>query len=220
MELILTSTIEYIENVPEIWERISQVEKLTFMPLAMPQEMDNDAEWQTFYGEMGQLRYLYEAPFQSTVSMWTWLNIFTMAESKMCEIVEQSDCIILVGGDPKALVERLRMMPSLYQTLTCANQFIIGVSAGAKIWFTEMFVEHEDQNGQIHLEITDGIGYFETKQAVAAHIDFSYEQMQRLHVLLRETAIEEIIAIGNNGAITYNTVDDQLELYGEVKLFQ
>lgn len=219
MQLILTSTIEYVEQIETVCASLQQVNQIVLLPLAMPQEMENDAEWQTFYGKGGQLRDIYEKPLKSFDKPLLWQNIFTDSQAKIKETIEASDCIIIVGGDPKALVARLQER-NLQDAITSGNKLVIGISAGAKIWFSEMFVEHGDRDGNIHLEVTEGIGFFPTKQAIAAHVDFTNEQLTRLYALLKQSRIDEIIAIGNNGAITYNTLTDDFQQYGDVKIFQ
>lgn len=219
MQLVLTSTIEYVEQIDIACEYLQQANQIALLPLAMPLEMENDAEWQSFYGKSGQLRDIYEQPLKSFNKPLIWQNIFTDSQAQMKEVIEASDCIVVLGGDAKALVARLQES-NLQDAITSGNKLVIGVSAGAKIWFSEMFVEHGDENDNIHLEVADGIGFFPTNQAIAAHVDFTPAQLTRLYALLSQSSIEEIIAIGNNGAITYNTITDDFQTYGDVKIFQ
>ncbi|MGL4662236.1 MAG: Type 1 glutamine amidotransferase-like domain-containing protein, partial [Culicoidibacterales bacterium] len=181
---------------------------------------DSSEEWDTFYGDDGQLRTIYEPPFNPYDASQTWINIFKMAEDEIVKSIKNSDCIVLIGGDAKALKERLSIFTAVYDTLLTYENSIIGVSAGAKIWFQHMFVEHEDTTGQIHLEVLEGMNYFPSKQAIAAHVDFSNEQLARLYALIQQSEIEEIIAIGNRGLLLYDTVNESLEMYGDVKIFQ
>lgn len=219
MQLVLTSTIEYLEQIELVQQALPKINQIAFLPLSMPLEMDNDQEWQSFYGEGGQLRDIYEKPFKSFNKPLLWQNIFTQSKAQIEEMIEASDCVVIVGGDAKALVTRLKEY-HLEQVITSGNKLVIGVSAGAKIWFSEMFVEHQDATGAIHLEVTAGLDFFPTKQVIAAHVDFSQAQLTRLHALLKQSDIEEIIALGDDGAITYNTLTDAFYQYGDVKIFQ
>lgn len=220
MKFILMSTIACIRDINQIQSHISAVNAITFLPLAMPQEMDNNEEWETFYGKKGQLREIYEKPFDAYDKQITWINIFTMSKMEIIKIIELSQCIVLVGGDALALKVRMNQFPEIYQILQKSDKLIIGVSAGAKIWFSQMFVEHEDTKGNIHLEIASGMAYFSTKQVIAVHVEFSQEQLYRLFSLLKQPKIDEIIALGESGVLFYDTKNEQLEVYGDVKFFE
>lgn len=220
MEFVFTSTIEYITKDPTLSTKFNQIKHVTLLPLAMPLEMTCDAEWQQFYGHEGQLYPIYVKLFERLSIHCEWMNIFSMTEEEIIAWVDQSECVVILGGDAKALKTRFEMYPNLYHVLIKSNKLLVGESAGAKIWFDTMFVEHEDKQQNIHLEVTEGIGYFPTTQAIAVHVDFTQAQLSRLYALIQQSEITEIIALGNEGAIYYNTGTDQFETYGMVKIFQ
>lgn len=219
MKLILASTIDYCFEQEQTKRLIQKAKKIVLLPLAMPMEMDNNDEWASFYGSGGQLRDIYETPFSRVQKPIEWLNIFTMEPDVIKAKVEASDCVILLGGDANALVTRLKRY-QIETVFTGRAKTIIGISAGAKIWFSRMFVEYEDDNREIHLELTKGIGYFPTNQVVAVHVDFSDMQLRRMAALLEQETIDEIIAIGDRGLLMYDTETETLELAGAIKILQ
>jgi dipeptidase E len=127
--------------------------------------------------------------------------------SEMVKLVEQSDLIYLLGGDPKVLVERMRST-GVANLLMSYDEVIVGNSAGALALCSEYVLMSEESDAPT---FSSGLGLVDI--GLVVHYE-SYMDAQ----LERLSTSRSLFAIPQGGAVVISCCS--ISLIGHVAVFQ
>ena len=125
----------------------------------------------------------------------------------MVKLVEQSDLIYLPGGDPRALVERMRSTGAV-NLLTSYDKVIMGSGAGALALCSEYVISSAESDA---FTVTSGLGLVDI--GLAVHYE-SYMDSQ----LETFSTSRSVFAIPEGGAVVISCCS--ISLIGHVAVFQ
>lgn len=139
--------------------------------------------------------------------------------------IENSEIIILPGGNPISLKDKLCEL-KLDETLRCYKNIIIGGSAGATTQFGKYFIT-EEQNEERGFQESDGLGIFDVDFMIDVHTDAytsgEYEGNKEKYYSVLQQLVNKykknILGICDNGAILVNRESKEYEIFGNVKGF-
>lgn len=139
--------------------------------------------------------------------------------------IENSDIIILPGGNPVSLKDKICEL-KLDEILRSYKNNIIGGSAGATTQFGKYFIT-EEQNEARGFQELDGMGLLDVDFMIDVHTDVytsgEYEgNKEKYYSVLQQLANKyrnNIFGIYENGAILVNRENREYETFGDVKCF-
>ena len=154
------------------------------------------------------------------------VSILDDSDPHICDEIHSSDVVILCGGDPELLVNKLQKT-KIDTVLQGYDGVIIGGSAGATSQFDDYFIT-PDQSFYNKLQVCKGIGLIQSDFLIDVHtnqyaIERSESENKAYLDLLKRIGDEfdrKIYGICDEGAIIYDRVTKVYRTYGKVILIK
>lgn len=132
--------------------------KVLIVPLAFREwEINDDASWQTIYGEGGEKHDNIMRPFYAygiERSDIKWLNYFDKSADHLAELAE-ADVLFFTGGMPEKAVARIDEL-GLRTAIQNFDGVVMGASAGAMLQLARYHVTPDEDYAEYGLY--DGLG--------------------------------------------------------------
>lgn len=213
MIFILSSKIK--EDLLQQQITFSSEDTILVLPVCtMPKYVSNDIEWEQYFGEGGRLNHRITSILQQAGAISERVFFYNYLSDSNVTLSDYS-CIILPGGDAELGIDRL-MKSGLDRQLAVYSGTIIAYSAGALILLDKYFLSPNYYYKMF--SIHQGLGILHADFALEVHYDFT--EKMRSYVLC---AINElncpVYAIGDSGAMKFDSQNCSIELIGDVALF-
>lgn len=146
----------------------------------------------------------------------TILNCYRDNDEYMKEQIKNSDILVLPGGNPEMFYNKV-LEHNLVDTIKNYKKIVLGESAGTELQLNNYFITAKN-NYYKKFAWYKGFGIINDPFYLDVHSSNNYRYLSKLN----KTAIEKnkpIYAIYDDGAIIYNRNTKNIELYGNIKMF-
>lgn len=196
---------------------LNHTDNVTVLPLTFHAHVDTSEKWQEKY-HVGSVYYNeITKPFQSfgyDVSAFTWINPFVSSKEQICEILNQTDLLILPGGLPDLQIKRMEQLDIIDELRNYYGN-VLGVSSGAMTQPPVYYLSPDADypKSQYHLK---GIGLIDLNAQVEVH--FNQANKPQVEALKHVTKESNVIAIGDQGCLIVD--HNHIEAIGDVLFFE
>lgn len=219
MYSILLSKIEGLELLRDRYLNIlNENSKVVILPWAFATELNSDKLLNEYFKKNGERYNKYIKQLKSfgvNESNIQICDCYGQSNRELVKVIENSDVILLPGGNPEMLMSKILHKTELFYTLKRYKGIIIGESAGALLQLERYFITAKN-NFYKYLAFYDGIGVLSNPFLIDVHSDDTEEYIEELQNIAQKTA-KDIYAIYDNGAILYNRVDRKVECFGKTR---
>lgn len=146
----------------------------------------------------------------------TVLNCYRDKFKYMKEKIEESNILILPGGNPEMFYNKV-MECNLLDTIKSYKKTIIGESAGTELQLRNYFITAKN-NYYKKFDWYKGFDVVGEPFYMDVHSSNNYRYLNKLQKVADETE-KKVYAIFDDGALLYNRATQKLELFGNVKIF-
>jgi len=180
----------------------------------MTSYVSNQKEWEKYFGKEGILSNKILSELQQAGAD-TKKVFFYNYYAEEYRPLAGFDYIIIPGGDAVLGIERIKSS-FLYRELTAYRGKIIAYSAGALLLLKEYFLSPN----YYYKELTfhKGLGIIDSDFTLEVHFDNSVQMRENIQAACEALKLP-IIAIGNDGGISYNTLCTRPKAVGTVEFF-
>lgn len=134
--------------------------------------------------------------------------------SSFKKIIDDSDILLITGGNPEMLYSKVVQETELLYNIKHYNGIIIGFSAGADLQLKRYFITAKN-NYYKYFAFYDGFGVLDDPFYLDVHSINNKRYLDKLQKVADEKK-RNVYAIFDDGAIVYNRVTNELELFGNV----
>ena len=195
--------------------------KVVIIAWTFPTEIDND----TFNNEWfkkGERRYNKYVGLLINLGLKeeniTILNCYDKDNiSQFKKIVDDSDILVLTGGNPEMLYSKVVQETELLYNIKHYKGIIIGASAGAELQLKRYFITAKN-NYYKYFAFYDGFGVLDDPFYFDVHSINNKFYLNKLQKVANEK-VKKVYAIYNDGAMIYNRKTRDLKILGNVSTF-
>lgn len=220
MYIILLSKMEF--GFPYIEEELSKIinsnMNVVVIPWAFPTELTYE-KLNNEYFKVGEKKYnKYINPLlklgikQENIIILNCYDKLSIPSFK--KIIEESDILLLPGGNPEMMFEKVIHDTELLYEIKHYKGIIIGESAGACLQFKRYFITAKN-NYYKYFAFYDGFGVINDLFYIDVHSSNNYKYLQSLKKISNK-ANKDVYAIFNDGAIIYNKINNKIDMHGNV----
>lgn len=223
MYSVLLSKIEYgfplIKN--ELKKVVAKDMKVVVLPWAFPTELDYE-QLENEYFKKGEKKYnkyinsLLELGIK--LENIKILNCYdTKNYQKFKSDINNSDILVLPGGNPEMFFSKIVHETELLYEIKHYKGIIIGVSAGACLQFKRYFITAKN-NYYKYFAFYDGLGVLNDSFYIDVHSINNKYYLEKLSKIAKNTQ-KDVYAIYDDGAIIVNRKNNNIEIFGNVRIF-
>lgn len=212
------NALELIKTKKEYGRILNENSKVAILPWSFPQELDAEKLENEFFKKDGERYNKYVKPLKSfgvKESNITICNCYSQDHHELAGIIDNSDVIVLTGGNPEMLMSKILHKTELFYKIKHYKGIIIGESAGCLLQLERYFITAEN-NFYEYMAFYDGIGVIDDDFLLDVHTQDTEEYLGELNDIA-EKSKKKIYAIANDGAILYNRENKDIDLFGNVK---
>ena len=222
MYSIFFSRIEFGMDLvkDKLLEIIPKNSKVAIFPWAFPVEIDAQKLENDFFkrGEKRYNRYINELKkIGIDEKNITICNCYSDSTSKLKEIIKNSDVLVLPGGNPEMFFKKVVHDTEILYDIKHYKGIIIGESAGTELQLTRYFITAKN-NYYKYFSFYDGFGVIDDPFYMDVHTSNNKFYLNKLQNISNEKN-KNVYAIYDDGAMIYNRISKELELYGHVEVF-
>lgn len=207
-------------SYPLIKERLKEIikktDKVVIIPWAFAKEIDAEGLDNYFSGAKKDKYYKPLLDLEINESNITILNCYRDNENYMIETINQSNILVLPGGNPEMFYNKVKEN-NLLEIIKNYDKVIIGESAGTELQLANYFITAKN-NYYKKFAWYQGFGIINDPFYLDVHPSNNYNYLNKLSKTSKEKN-KTIYAIYDDGAIIYNRNTKDIELYGNVKKF-
>ena len=220
MYSILFSRIECgMDLVKErLKEIVSDNVKVVILPWTFPLELDAEKLENEFFkkDEKRYNRYINELKKigikEENIIV---CNCYSDTTEKIRKIIKESDILLLPGGNPEMLFQKVVHDTDLLYDIKYYNGIVIGESAGTELQLKRYFITAKN-NYYKYFAFYDGFGILNDPFYIDVHSINNKVYLNKLKKVANEKN-KVVYAIYDDGALIYNRVSQEIEIYGNVK---
>lgn len=220
MYSILLSKIEALELMKKDYNNILKSDSnVAILPWTFPTELDAEKLENDFFKKGGDRynRYIEQLKrFNINESNIKICNCYSQDNVELSNIIDNSDIILLPGGNPEMLMNKILHKTELLYKLKHFNGIIIGESAGCLVQFERYFITKEN-NFYDYFAFYDGIGIINDSFLVDVHSLNSNDYLSTLK-WVSDKENKKIYAIFDDGLLIYDRKSKKISELGNVKL--
>ncbi len=218
MYSVLLSKIEAMNLIEEqLCKVVDKESKIAILPWAFPNEINSEKLMNEYFKKGGKRYNKY-------ISQLLKLGIreenivicdcYGQNKEELAEIINNSDAIVLPGGNPEMMMNKILHQTELIYIIKHYKGTIIGESAGSLLQFDRYFITKEN-NFYSYTAFYDGIGVIENRFLIDVHSKDTKIYMEELHSIANKTN-KKIYAIFDDGAMILNRKSNKCNAYGNV----
>ncbi len=133
------------------------------------------------------------------------------------KIIDESDILIITGGNPEMLYSKVVQETEILYNIKHYKGIIIGFSAGTELQLKRYFITAKN-NYYKYFAFYDGFGVLDDPFYIDVHSIDNKMYLMKLQKVANEKG-KKVYAIYNDGAMIFNRNNFELELFGNVKIF-
>jgi len=137
--------------------------------------------------------------------------------NKFKKIIDDSDILVIAGGNPEMLYSKVVQETEILYNIKYYKGIIIGFSAGAELQLKRYFITAKN-NYYKYFAFYDGFGVLDDPFYMDVHSVNNKKYLEKLQKIANDKQ-KKVYAIYNDGAMIYNRETNDLELFGNVKVF-
>jgi len=210
-------------GMPFIQEKLKKIispnSKVAILPWAFPEEL-NSEKLMNEYFKVGEKRY--NRYINALLSLEIKLENITICDcyknpSELKKIIKQSNIIVLPGGNPEMMFQKILHDTELFYDLKHYKGIVIGESAGALLQFKRYFITAKN-NFYKYFSFYDGFGLIDDPFYLDVHSSKNKFYEEKLKQVAKEKN-KSIYALFDDGALIYNHDLKKIETFGNVRVF-
>lgn len=215
---------EYMKGMSLIHSDLKKIVKKDFKAViiswAFPAELDYDSFYNLWF-KKGDVRYQKYVGSLLDLGLdennITILNCYDKKQ-KFKEIINDSDMLVICGGNPEMLYSKVVQEAEILYEIKHYKGIIIGFSAGADLQLKRYFITAKNNYYQ-YFAFYDGFGVLNDPFYLDVHSINNKNYLNKLQKVANEKN-KKVYAIFDDGAMILNRNNNDLKLYGNVKLFE
>lgn len=133
-------------------------------------------------------------------------------------IIDASDILVITGGNPEMLYSKVTQETEILYNIKHYKGIIIGFSAGADLQLKRYFITAKN-NYYKYFAFYDGFGVLDDPFYLDVHSINNKRYLDKLQKVSNEKK-KNVYAIFDDGAMIYDRVSNNLELFGNVLTFE
>ena len=133
-------------------------------------------------------------------------------------IIDDSDILIITGGNPEMLYSKVTQETEILYNIKHYKGIIIGFSAGADLQLKRYFITAKN-NYYKYFAFYDGFGVLEDPFYMDVHSINNKRYLEKLQKVSNDKK-KNVYAIFDDGAMIYDRSTNELELFGNVRVFK
>ena len=134
------------------------------------------------------------------------------------QIIDDSDILVITGGNPEMLYSKVTQETEILYNIKHYKGIIIGFSAGADLQLKRYFITAKN-NYYKYFAFYDGFGVLDDPFYLDVHSINNKRYLDKLQKVSNEKK-KNVYAIFDDGAMIYDRVSNNLELFGNVLTFE
>lgn len=207
--------MELVQN--DLSKIIKKDSKVVVIPWAFPTEIDSDRLLNDYFKEDGIKYNKYVLPLinigikKSNIEV---LDCYSNNILKLKEKINNSDILVIPGGNPEMLFSKVVMETELLYDIKHYKGIIIGESAGACLHFKRYFITAKN-NYYKYFAWYDGFGIINDPIYIDVHSSMNKLYINKLKNI-SNTKNKDLYLIYDDGAIILNRENNDIKTYGHV----
>ena len=134
------------------------------------------------------------------------------------QIIDDCDILVFTGGNPEMLYSKVTQETEILYNIKHYKGIIIGFSAGADLQLKRYFITAKN-NYYKYFAFYDGFGVLDDPFYLDVHSINNKRYLDKLQKVSNEKK-KNVYAIFDDGAMIYDRVSNNLELFGNVLTFE
>ena len=197
----------------ELKKVINNDTKLVVIPWSFAVET-NKSGVHTFYLEHVYNKYIERLmSIGLNINNVKYLNCYSDKKDDMKKIINESDIILMPGGNPEMLYNKINEC-DLIDTIKNYNKIVIGASAGSEVQFENYFIT-EKNNYYKKFDWYKGIGLIKDNFYFDVHSINDKEYLNQFEKISKEKN-KKVYAIFDDGFILFNRKSNDIKIFGNV----
>ncbi len=144
-------------------------------------------------------------------------NPYKDTRNELIEIIQDSDVLLLPGGNPEMLFKKFLHDMELVYYIKHYKGIIIGESAGSELQLKRYFITAKN-NYYKYFAFYDGLGVLDDLFYFDVHSINNKRYLTKLQSVANEKN-KNVYAVFDDGVLLYNRESKKLEIYGNVLTF-
>lgn len=195
---------------------ISKKNKVVIIPWSFAVETNADGLDKFFIGRKKDKYFIPLLKLGIEEKNITILNCYRDNKDYMIKKIDESDVIILPGGNPEMFYNKVYEC-EISGNIKNYNKIIIGESAGTELQLNNYFITAKN-NYYKKFDWYKGFNIIDDPFYMDVHSSNNYRYLNKLQKTANEKN-KNIYAIFDDGAIIYNRKNNNLDIIGNVKTF-
>lgn len=207
--------------LPKLKDIVSTDSKILILPWAFPTELDADRLENEFFkkGEKRYNRYVLELLKLGIKEENIYIgNCYSDSKSKLIQLLDMCDVLVLPGGNPEMFFSKVVHDLDILYEIKYFKGTIIGESAGTELQLRRYFITAKN-NYYKYFAFYDGFGVIDDPFYIDVHSLNNKFYLDKLQSVSNDTK-KRVYAIFDDGALIYNRISEDLQVFGNVKLFE
>lgn len=194
--------------------------KIAILPWAFPNEINAYELDNVFFkkGERRYNKYINELKKIGIVEENIVIcNCYSDSKEKLRQIIKESNILLLPGGNPEMFFKHVVHNTEILYDIKYFKGIIIGESAGTELQLTRYFITAKN-NYYKYFAFYDGFGVIDDPFYIDVHTINNKNYLGKLQSIANEKN-KKVYAIYDDGAIIYKRDTKELNMYGNIKVF-
>ena len=145
-------------------------------------------------------------------------NCYGDSKKKLKGIIKNSNAILLPGGNPEMLFSKVVHDTEILYDIKHYKGIIIGESAGTELQLKRYFITAKN-NFYKYFSFYDGFGVMDDPFYIDVHTVNNLRYLSKLQKVATEKN-KNVYAIYDDGAMIYNRDTEEIDLFGNVRIFK
>ena len=205
---------------PYVLERLKKVvkenSKVVIIPWSFPVEIDSLGLDEFFSGKRKNSYVENLIKLGINENNVIILNCYRDSTNYMKDKIKEADILVLPGGNPEMFYNKV-ISSNILDDIRNFNKIIIGASAGTELQLKEYFITAKN-NYYKKFSWYKGFNVIDNQFYIDVHTSNNYRYLNKLRKVAKETN-RKVYAIYDDGAIIYNRQNKQMELFGNIRIF-
>lgn len=210
--------MELVHN--DLKKIIKPTDRVVIISWTFPTEIDYETFNNVWFPKYGRRYNKYVTPLlkygikEENISI---LNCYEENKDKFKKIIDDSDILVITGGNPEMLYSKVVQETELLYNIKYYKKLIIGFSAGAELQLKRYFITAKN-NYYKYFAFYDGFGVMDDPFYFDVHSINNKFYLDKLKKIALEKK-KDVYAIFDDGAIVYDRKLFKINSYGNVIKF-
>lgn len=197
-------------------------EKVVIIAWTFPVELDKQSFEEEWFPKNGRRYNKYVGSLLNLGIKEENINVLNCYDKenykKFKQLIDDSDILVITGGNPEMLYSKVTQETEILYNIKYYKGIIIGFSAGADLQLKRYFITAKN-NYYKYFAFYDGFGVLDDPFYLDVHSINNKRYLDKLQKVSNEKK-KNVYAIFDDGAMIYDRVSNNLELFGNVLTFK